>query len=260
MPVNWEEVHKVIFPIKSYEDLCNRLEVSYSFAFIRRRFNFTLPELADYTKKLLGGDPRNRYTEYVTQLLRIIGLLENAAIHGLIDLKTHTGNREQLENFVQQSNISPRDIGALLKYLVYWVVPGEKYLSGLVGSDFEANLAVKSLSTLGIRTNLQLLERGITPEGRKALAESAGVWVVHITDLVNRADFSRMPWASKATISNIIGAGYGSLAQLARANPDKLYADFYTYGRKIGKNLKLGNEIQSSYRIAQIVPALVENN
>jgi hypothetical protein len=79
-----------------------------------------------------------------------------------------------------------------------------------------------------------------------------------VDELVNRADFSRMPWASKATISNIIGAGYGSLAQLANADAEKLYADFFRYGDAIGKNLKLGNEIENSYRIARIVPALVK--
>jgi hypothetical protein len=66
-----------------------------------------------------------------------------------------------------------------------------------------------------------------------------------------------MPWASKATISNLIGAGYGSLAQLAAADPERLYADFFGYGEAIGKNLKLGNEIENSYRIAQIVPVLL---
>jgi hypothetical protein len=81
-----------------------------------------------------------------------------------------------------------------------------------------------------------------------------------ISELVNRADFSRLPWASKATISNLIGAGYGSLAKLADANPEQLYADFFAYGKSIGKNLKLGNEIENNYRIAKIVPVLVKDN
>jgi hypothetical protein len=81
-----------------------------------------------------------------------------------------------------------------------------------------------------------------------------------IAELVNRADFSRMPWSSKATISNIIGAGYGTLSRLANADPDQLYADFFRYGKAIGKNLKLGNEIENSYRIAKIVPVLLQDD
>ncbi len=79
-----------------------------------------------------------------------------------------------------------------------------------------------------------------------------------MSELVNRADLSRLPWASKATISNILGAGYGSLHQLAKADPERLYRDFYKYGTSIGKNLKLGNEIESSHRIAKIMPLIVK--
>jgi len=95
--------------------------------------------------------------------------------------------------------------------------------------------------------------------GRQELAKSSGLSSTIISELVNRADFSRMPWASKATISNIIGAGYGSLAKLASANPEQLYEDYFRYGKSIGKNLKLGNEIESSYRIGKIVPVLFQD-
>jgi hypothetical protein len=74
---------------------------------------------------------------------------------------------------------------------------------------------------------------------------------------LDRVDFSRMPWASKATISNIIGAGYGSLADLANADEEQVCADFFAYGKAIGKNLKLGNEIESSCRIARILPVVI---
>jgi hypothetical protein len=37
-----------------------------------------------------------------------------------------------------------------------------------------------------------------------------------------------------------------------------LYEDFFAYGQSIGKNLKLGNEIENSYRIAKIVPLVLQ--
>jgi hypothetical protein len=77
-------------------------------------------------------------------------------------------------------------------------------------------------------------------------------------ELGNRADLSRLPWASKATISNILGAGYGSWEKLAKADFQKLVRDFHAYGASIGKNLKLGNEIESSHRIARILPAVLD--
>jgi hypothetical protein len=72
------------------------------------------------------------------------------------------------------------------------------------------------------------------------------------------ADYARMPRASKATISNLIGAGYSSLARLANAELQQVSDDFYRYGAAIGKNLKFGNEVESSYRIAKILPVVVK--
>jgi hypothetical protein len=37
----------------------------------------------------------------------------------------------------------------------------------------------------------------------------------------------------------------------------QLYTAFFSYGKSIGKNLKIGNEIENNYRIPKIVPVLV---
>ena len=157
-----------------------------------------------------------------------------------------------------QVKLSAPEIATLLKYLVYWVIPTEKYISGLVRDNPTIQEAIFALREVNIRTNLELLQSAITPANRKALGDKTRLAPEIVSELVNRADFSRLPWASKATISNIIGAGYGSLYKLANADPEKLYADFFSYGRSIRKNLKLGNEIENSYRIARIVPKIVE--
>jgi hypothetical protein len=260
MSINWDEVQKVLVPIKDYEDLCHRLRESFEYPFVRHAFNFTMPELADYSEKLLGSDARGRYTDYLSQLTGIFSALHQAGVENVINLKSCVETREKLENFVKQSRVNALNIVTTMKYLIYWFIPGEKYLSGLVQADPGISQAIKALGGLGVRTNLELLQQGITAEGRRLLADISGLPKQVIVDLVNRADFSRMPWASKATISNIIGAGYGSLSKLASATPEKLYADFFTYGKSIGKNLKLGNEIETSYRIAKIIPALVEDD
>ena len=74
------------------------------------------------------------------------------------------------------------------------------------------------------------------------------------------ADFSRLPWNSKATIGNIMGAGYRSIPRLASAEPKQLYADFFRYGQSMGKNLKLGNEIENSHYIAKILPVFLQDD
>ena len=258
MNINWDEIQKELSPIKDYEDCCSRYRISYGYPFVTQAFNCSMPELADYSQKLLGGDARGRYAEYLSRLTLIFAELHQAGVENVLDFTDRVNTRPKLESFVELSRLNPPDVILVLKYLVYWFFPGEKYLSGLVPPGPGISQALQILAGLGVRTNLQLLQQGLTPLGRKSLAEQSGLPTETILDLVNRADLSRLPWASKATISNIIGAGYGSLSQLANAELEMLYADFHNYGKSIGKNLKLGNEIESSYRIARIVPQLVQ--
>jgi hypothetical protein len=258
MDIDWKEIQSVLSPLKDYEDCCRRYQKSFAFPFVLEAFNLSMPDLNEYTQKLLLGDARNRYISYNDRLTKIIYRLEQAEIENVVDLVEQTSSREELGAFSNRTHIPAVEIVTLLKYLIYWLIPGEKYLSGLVREDPSIVLAIKQLSIRGIRTNLEVLEKGRARAERKALSETSGIDESLITDLVNRADFSRLPWTSKATISNIIGAGYPSLADLRNANPEKLYGDFYAYGRRIGKNLKLGNEIENSYRIAKIVPLLVD--
>ncbi len=260
MGVDWDVVQKVLSPIKDYADLCHRYQVSFSFSFVRAKFNLTMPQLIDYTQKLLLGDSRKRYTEYNSRLVEVMTQLHQAGVQNVFDLKERTSDRKKLEFFVDQYGVSAPDLIEVMKFMVYWFIPGEKYLSGLVPGGTELLEAIKVLRSSGVRTNLEILEQGTTAAKRKSLVESTGQPSAVISELVNRADFSRMPWASKATLSNIIGAGYNSLSQLANANPDKLYEDFFRYGKSIGKNLKFGNEIENSYRIAKIIPVLLEDD
>lgn len=257
MPVNWEEVQKALYPVKDYEDLCRRFRESFAYPAIKETFNFTLVELAVYTQQLLGGDSRGRYTDYASLLVSLLNRLRQAGVEDIVDLVDKTETRSKLEAFVEQSGLQAVEVVTVKKFLVYWFVPMEKYLSGLVRDDPVVNQALKALRDLGIRTNLQLLQKGLMAEDRQVLADYSAVPEAVIATLVNIADLSRLPWASKATIANFIGAGYGSIARLANADPGQLYTAFFNYGKSIGKNLKFGNEIESSYRIAQLVPVLI---
>jgi Domain of unknown function (DUF4332) len=259
MAVNWNEVQRALSPLKDYEDCCRRFEEAFAYSFVCEVFNYPTPEIVDYTQKLLLGDSRGRYVEYSTRLVTVMHAIDQAGVRDVHDLAMRCNSRLKLEAFIDQTNLSALAIAAVLKFLVYWFIPNQKYLSGLVRDDPETLAAIKMLRDFGIRTNLDMLERGRTAPARKSLAETSGLPEQMVSGLVNRADFSRLPWASKATISNIIGAGYPSLRALASANPEQLYRDFFAYGKKIGKNLKLGNEIENSYRIAKIAPVILEN-
>ena len=258
MPVNWDEMRREMSPIKDYDALRGRWMEAFSHPCLKEAYNFTMHEMAEYTRHLLGEDARNRYEEYAHRLIETFGQLEQAGVEDLLDLTGRIDTRGDFEEFIKRTSIGARDVMAALKYLAYWVIPSTKLLSGLVDKDSVVYQAVDKLRDTGVRTNLDILEKGRTLAGRKSLAKNSGVAEELVSELVNRADLSRLPWASKATISNILGSGYGSLHQLANADPERLYRDFYKYGTSIGKNLKLGNEIESSHRIAKIMPLIVK--
>jgi hypothetical protein len=260
MGIDWKKFDQALIPIKNYQDLCQRWQISFSYPFVRQAYNLSMPALVDYTRRMLGGDVRQRYTEYAASLSRTFLSLHQAGVQDTLHLLAHLDPSDPLEVLIEKSGIPLEDLAALLKYLTYWFIPMEKYLSTLVREDPAVSAAAQSLRGLGIRSNLDLLQQGITPSARKTLAEASGLPEAVICGLVNRADFSRLPWASKATISNIIGAGYGSLAKLASADPEQLYADFFAYGKAIGKNLKIGNEIENSCRIASLLPAVLKDD
>lgn len=258
MAVNWNEMQKEMSPIKDYTDLRRRWQEAFAYPFVCETYNFTMPDIAEYTRRLLGEDTRRRYTAYAQRLIGTFNQLHYVRVRDIPDLVRRIDTKKEFETFTGQAKVQARDLMAVLKYLVYWVIPTSKLLSGLVSNNSPLKDAIQVLRDLGIRTNLDILQHGLTPVARKAMADRSGLPETEINELVNRADFSRMPWASKATISNILGAGYGTLAELAKADPEQLYRDFHSYGKSIGKNLKLGNEIDNSYRIAKIIPLILE--
>lgn len=258
MSIDWTELQTALSPVKDYEDLSNRLRGSLGFAYVREAYDFSMPELIAYTRRLLEGDTRGRYAGYSARLVHIATALHEAGVRGVRDLVARTETRQLLEDLTARTGVDARDTVMLLKYLLYWVIPMEKPLGPLVQEDPAGGDAGRLLRELGIRTNLELLERGNTPAGRQALAAATGLPAGVILRLVHRADLSRMPWSSRATIGTIVGAGYGSVARLAGGDLEHMRADFERYGQAVGKNIKRAIELENNHRMAKIVPALVQ--
>lgn len=258
--INWDELNKAVIPINGYEDLYKRSRKSLEYPILRKTFNYSIPELVEYVRLGLGEDLQDRYKETSAKLIWIFTNLKKAGNRHVLDLIQLVSTHQSLQDFCDTTGMHALDIVSAVKYLIYWFIPIEKYFSGLIRTDPQAVRALKALHAIGVRTNLDLLQQGYSKAGRVELVEKSGLPQGEINTWVNRADFSRMPWASKATIANIMGAGYGSLAQLAAADPDQVSADYYRFGKSFGKNLKLGNEIENCQRIARILPRIVQND
>ncbi len=149
MFVNWDEVQRALIPIKDYEDLSRRLRGSFSYPFVRETFNVTMPELVAYTRLSVGGDPRGRYAEYTERLVGILTMLQQTGLSNLLELVSQVETREKLRSFAERNGIAAHDIATVLKYLIYWFIPGEKYLSGLIRPDPNAQCGDQCLGRFG---------------------------------------------------------------------------------------------------------------
>jgi hypothetical protein len=259
MTIDPVKLKKDLYPIPSYSDLTKRLKYTLSYSFVRKAYHHDMQEAQVYARQLLGDDPKQRYGGWLENLQKTFNKMGTAGVKDYQDLITRLGSEEELEAFAQKLDIPIGDIIGVLKLLLYWVLPGKINLNQLVDPQETqklANLAI--LKEHGIRSNLDILEKGSSLAGRTNLAAQSGLPLEFITEMTNRADFTRMPYFHGKTINNFFGAGYSTLELLANADLAKLSADMLRYGQSIGKNLKFGMEVDSGGIIARVLPKVVE--
>jgi hypothetical protein len=77
---------------------------------------------------------------------------------------------------------------------------------------------------LGVETVESLLERGASPQGRKALVEGTGISAKRILKWVNRADLARVKGVGEEYADLLELAGVDTVPELAQRNAESLYA------------------------------------
>ena len=110
MPIDWAEMQKEMHPIKDYDTLHRRLQDAFNYSFVCEAYNFSMPEIADYTRRLLGGDSRNRYQEYSQKLIETFNHLHHADVRDIIDLIAKINTCEQFEVFTDSVKVHARVI------------------------------------------------------------------------------------------------------------------------------------------------------
>ena len=81
----------------------------------------------------------------------------------------------------------------------------------------------EKLEAAGVLTTEALLERGATPQGRKALAEQSGISEKLILEWVNRVDLFRIKGIGEEFSDLLESAGVDTVPELAQRNPGNLY-------------------------------------
>jgi predicted flap endonuclease-1-like 5' DNA nuclease len=88
-----------------------------------------------------------------------------------------------------------------------------------IGATYAQTLAEK-----GITTTEALLEKCVTPAGRKSLAEETAISGKLILKWANRADLARIKGIGSEYADLLEAAGVDTVPALARRNPANLYA------------------------------------
>ena len=107
------------------------------------------------------------------------------------------------------------------------------------------------MKAAGIRTTDALLKEGATPEGRRQIAERAGVGHESILEWVNRADLFRIKGVGSQYSDLLENAGVDTVVELSKRVSDNLYAKMVEVN--LAKNLvnKLPSEKQVQRWIEQ---------
>lgn len=261
MGIDWKQAGKLIKPVPSYEELIKRLLVIVSYDFVTETYNHTMEEAKEYAACLLGSDPRKRYGDYLEKLEKAFSQLDNLNVKSYSEFIHRVRSREEAEAFCSRANMALEELIRVLKFLLFWVLPTKMYLRELIDKKNQTQLKyVATMRENNIRFTLDLLEKGRTGGSREKIAEETGIPRDFIFELVNRADFTRMPYVSGKTVRHYFGAGYKSLEQLARAELNQLTREMSEYLDSMGIKLSRSFiELDSGIIIAKVLPKLVEN-
>jgi hypothetical protein len=93
---------------------------------------------------------------------------------------------------------------------------------------------IKILGSIGIRTALQMLEKGRTPIEREKLAKESGVPLNYILELIKLSNLARIGGLKKKRARLFYDAGFDTLDKIAAKDIDGLMNDIDNYIKKTG--------------------------
>ncbi len=118
----------------------------------------------------------------------------------------------------------------------------------------------EKLQAAGIRSTDALLKKGATPQGRKELAEATGISPDLILNWVNAADLYRIRGIGSEYGQLLEQAGVNTVVELARRNPDNLYAKLaeVNEAKHLVRQLPSPRQVASWVEQAKGLPRVIE--
>lgn len=156
--------------------------------------------------------------------------LEKAGVRRLFLFINTVATRNQAQGFIQQTGIPLLHLMGVLDFFKQWWFPYGAQLRQLVDdTDQSLIYQIPVLKQRGFSQGFKLLDIGRTRQGRRNLAEQAGIPEEILLDLVHRADVTRIPYVSGGTVKRMWTIGYDGLEKLRNADPNEYFARISHY-------------------------------
>lgn len=117
----------------------------------------------------------------------------------------------------------------------------------------------QKLMATGIATTEDLLEKGATPQGRKAIEEATGISHDTLLKWINRADLFRIKGIGQEYSDLLEAAGVDTVPELAQRKPENLYATLQSVNaeKKLVRRLPALTQVSGWIEQARNLPRLL---
>jgi predicted flap endonuclease-1-like 5' DNA nuclease len=117
----------------------------------------------------------------------------------------------------------------------------------------------QKLEGAGITTTDALLEKGASPQGRKAIAEQTTISEKMILRWVNQADLSRIKGVSEEYAELLESAGVDTVPELAQRNAENLHQKMTDINKtkKLVRKLPSANQVSGWIQQSKDLPRVV---
>jgi len=237
MDLDWERVKRVT--LWDYEQLVKKLLKTLAYGFVFEHYNHTMDEAGRYANKVQDGYLQGRNEpSIVDPMLTNFKKLEDLQVKSYLDLTRQVESREKCESFLERTGFGFDELIETLNYLFRWVLPFMTPVREFIDLNNETDrLYFEILKEKKLGSNLDILEQGRTREGRARLSQASGIPEHFITELVHKADISRLAYVRGKTVLHLCGGGYNTLDKIASADVGEMEKAMGAYYQRLGKSL-----------------------
>ena len=177
--------------------------------------------------------------------------LESMSIENLAELRAALKSKAKREMFAQESGL-PLDYLVILRREVNGYVSRPFNLEKIPGVDPEY---VEKLAAVGVKHTRHLFKRAMSPAGRTALAEQAGVPEDKLLELVKLSDLARIVGVGPVAVRMLYEVGVDTLEAFITHSVDELLEKV----RAVEEGASLGaKDIEYCLETAQYLPKEIE--